>query len=63
RRKGFAKVAKGLPIRIPFCVLCETFATFASGCPLPHSYFGNRSRNFSFQNFPVDVLGTASMNS
>jgi hypothetical protein len=26
-------------------------------------YLGNRSRNFNFQNLPVEVRGTASMNS
>ncbi len=37
------------------------------GPPVPASgwlrYFGKRSRNFNFQNLPVDVRGTASMNS
>jgi hypothetical protein len=27
------------------------------------AYFGKRSRSFIFQNLPVDVRGTASMNS
>jgi hypothetical protein len=48
---------------VPFCDFCVAFATFASGSPPPYPYLGNRSRNFSFQNLPVDVRGTASMNS
>ena len=34
-----------------------------TACPERKDHPGNRSRSFIFQNFPVDVRGTASMNS